>query len=116
MAYSPQAQKEYAKAHYLKNKELYASRARVSQAQRREENRKFVQRVKEGAPCSDCGGSFHFSQMEFDHLRDKDAAVSRLANAPATLRRLAEEIDKCELVCANCHRLRTWERLQAEVV
>lgn len=49
--------------------------------------------------------------MQFDHINDdKDDCVARIANACYSLARLQREIDKCELVCANCHAVRTWER------
>jgi hypothetical protein len=44
----------------------------------------------------DCGGVFHYSQMDFDHLGGKLAPVSRLTG-----------VEECEIVCANCHRIRT---------
>lgn len=68
---------------------------------------------KTGKPCTDCGGTFHPVAMEWDHLdRDrKRANVSRLVSH-GSLRALQEEMSKCELVCANCHAVRTFERNQ----
>jgi|SRR5882757_2702477 len=64
-------------------------------------------------PCADCGGRFHPACMDFDHLpgHQKVASVSRLWN---TKKKLLEEIQKCEVVCANCHRLRTWRRRRGD--
>jgi hypothetical protein len=67
-----------------------------------------VQEYKEANPCVDCGLYFHYSQMQFDHRpgEDKKREVSRLTGR----RTIWAEIAKCDLVCANCHALRTWKR------
>ena len=63
-------------------------------------------------PCTDCGIKFHYSIMEFDHIeKEKIAAVSWLVNNKSW-DTVLKEIEKCELVCANCHRYRTWNRMQ----
>lgn len=61
----------------------------------------------------DCGGRFHFSAMHFDHLPEyeKVEQISRLANSNTSYARIDAEIAKCELVCANCHAVRTFNRL-----
>lgn len=61
------------------------------------------------SPCKDCGNTYHPSVMEFDHTgADKTACVGHLKRASKA--RILAEIAKCELVCANCHRLRTHMR------
>jgi len=62
-------------------------------------------------PCADCGGSFHPAAMQFDHLPGprKLRDVSTLVVRGCT-RMAIEEIAKCELVCANCHAVRTYLR------
>jgi len=57
-------------------------------------------------PCMDCGGQFHYSQMDFDHKNGKILEVARMRYSPSVF----DEIKKCELVCANCHRIRTYQR------
>lgn len=58
-------------------------------------------------PCADCGEPDPIV-LEFDHIRDKVRNVSAMrTNSWA---RLAAEIEKCEVVCANCHRRRTAHR------
>lgn len=57
-------------------------------------------------PCVDCGES-DVVVLEFDHQRDKSANVSALIAGASGLKRVFEEIEKCEVVCANCHRRRT---------
>lgn len=66
--------------------------------------------LKEGQPCVDCGQVFPPCCMDWDHVRgEKCFNVSQAAifkSKEVTLR----EISKCELVCANCHRIRTHRR------
>ena len=77
----------------------------------RERNRDYVRQIKESKPCVDCGLKYHYSQMDFDHLGNKKQTIARLANSEASIKTIKQEMAKCELVCSNCHRLRTWERL-----
>jgi hypothetical protein len=48
--------------------------------------------------------------LEFDHLRDKVANISKLVHLGADWETTLAEIAKCEVVCANCHRRRTARR------
>jgi len=50
--------------------------------------------------------------MDFDHLRDKRMTIALMASSGYRLEVLKEEVGKCELVCANCHRDRTYKRKQ----
>jgi hypothetical protein len=70
---------------------------------------------KESHPCADCGLFWPYYVMQFDHTGDdKTDDVSRMArDGYWHLRgrdRLLAEIEKCDLVCANCHALRTHDR------
>lgn len=57
----------------------------------------------------DCGNSFPSECMDFDHVRGtKLVQVSDLTWSNETT--LMTEIAKCDLVCANCHRIRTKAR------
>src|SRR6266849_507145 len=63
-------------------------------------------------PCLDCGGIFHFSAMDFDHVRGKKLFTIG-AGIVRALKKVMDEIAKCDLVCANCHRVRTYKRRAA---
>jgi 5-methylcytosine-specific restriction endonuclease McrA len=76
--------------------------------------REVLNRLKEG-PCTDCGGTFPPYIMEFDHRvpsQDQTRRVSSFAAARHIPGMLAE-IEKCDLVCPNCHRIRTHRQLEA---
>jgi hypothetical protein len=62
-------------------------------------------------PCSDCGQRFPPCAMDFDH-RDpatKSQGVTRMVGR-AGIDRILAEAAKCDIVCANCHRARTFHR------
>jgi hypothetical protein len=101
----------YKKQWYLRNRDLVKKRAKKNNALYAAELRKIVGSIKQSNPCGDCGNYFHFSAMDFDHVGKKLHTVSRLVNDSRNLSRVLKEISRCELVCANCHRVRTWKRL-----
>lgn len=72
------------------------------------EARALVLKAKD-RPCADCGKSYPAYVMDFDHVRgEKRFMLSRAANwAGGGLELVEEEIAKCDVVCANCHRVRT---------
>lgn len=75
----------------------------------------FVNGIKDGTPCADCGQTFDPIAMDFDHVRgEKNDNVGSMVARGVALDRIQAEIDKCELVCANCHRVRTADRLSNE--
>lgn len=66
-------------------------------------------------PCADCGGRFHPYVMDFDHRpgTEKHFAISLAANMNIAWDRVLAEVAKCDLICANCHRVRTWNQIEA---
>src|SRR4051812_22627941 len=67
--------------------------------------------LKADTPCADCRGVFSPRAMQWDHLPgfDKVDDIGNLSRRH-NRRRIIEEIAKCELVCANCHAVRTLTR------
>lgn len=63
-------------------------------------------------PCVDCGET-DIVVLEFDHVGEKLGNISTLANDGRSWARILVEIAKCEVRCANCHRLKTLERSSA---
>lgn len=62
-----------------------------------------------GKSCVDCGNETK-AVLQFDHLRDKHKNISFLVSKAYSIKMIKEEIEKCEIVCANCHTLRTFKR------
>src|SRR4051812_3051627 len=73
------------------------------------ENLNFI-RTHKNRPCTDCGIQYHHAVMQFDHLRDKLFQLSDPKLRPK--HKIIAEIAKCEVVCANCHTMRTYNRRQ----
>ena len=68
--------------------------------------RDFLRDLKENNPCTDCGKFYPYYVTDYDHVRGtKNKDISDLWGASRET--LLEEISKCDLVCANCHRQRT---------
>lgn len=87
-----------------------AQNAKRSNARARARRREFVEEYKRGKPCADCGQYFPPYVMEFDHLPDrgpKRLHVSHMIQRAYSEQAIAEEIAKCDLLCCNCHRIRT---------
>lgn len=69
-----------------------------------------VIRSKKEVPCADCKNQYPYYVMQFDHVRGiKIANVSRLVT-DRRYKMAIEEIEKCDIVCANCHAERTFQR------
>lgn len=100
---------DYVKEHYLANKKSYKARATKTNLAAKKRNRQVVDDLKK-IPCMDCGNSYDPICMDFDHLSDKTMSVSKLSSQPYSLERINNEISKCEIVCSNCHRIRTKNR------
>lgn len=71
---------------------------------------RYIQELKSNTPCMDCKESFPYYVMDFDHVRgQKHANVMELIKT-LSKKKIDEEIAKCEIVCSNCHRIRTYMR------
>jgi len=65
----------------------------------------FHEWLRKAEPCTDCGNTFSPEAMDFDHVRGvKLAGISDMWSWGRD--RVLAELAKCELVCANCHRVR----------
>jgi hypothetical protein len=60
-----------------------------------------------GGKCNDCGGVFPDAVYDFHHVDGtKDGCVGTMTHSCRPWKVIKEEIEKCVLLCANCHRLR----------
>lgn len=69
--------------------------------------REWLQQLK-ARPCADCGREFHPVCMDFHHLdpAQKSFNIGMALGKPQVA--VLQEVAKCVIICANCHRLRTW--------
>lgn len=92
--------------YYQANKMKFAA----SEKEKRDSFREKIDALKLERGCADCGYCEHAVALDFDHLpgTTKLYSVSRMASH--TWDRVEIEMKKCEIVCSNCHRVRTHER------
>lgn len=103
----PKVRSRYYKLWYKQNRKREVARIKANQKALRQ----MIRAAKE-KPCADCGIEYAYYIMQFDHVRGEK--LSGLQNMHIRFGRLQiiEEIAKCDVVCANCHASRTWNRLQ----
>lgn len=97
--------------HYERNKERIKRKAKQSTKRYSAHVRAVVVAAKQ-APCTDCGVQYPHYVMEWDHLdgSHKRFNIGDIMHSGYSVATVKEELAKCELVCANCHRERTHRR------
>ncbi len=91
---------------YLKNPGYFKERMKIVNALASARAREIVTNYLSSHPCVDCGEK-DIIVLDFDHVKEKSANVSTLVARNAREWRLIEEIEKCVVRCANCHRRKT---------
>jgi hypothetical protein len=99
-------QREYTSHWYTQNRQRHIARAKSRSDHVTADLQRRIRSYLLEHPCVDCGESDP-SLLDFDHLRDKRANVSTLVQSAVSWSTLQDEIAKCEIRCANCHRRRT---------
>lgn len=100
----------YFSTYYENNREVINKKCVAITRRNRQKRREKLAILKSG-PCADCGKHFPSYVLDFDH-RDpsqKVAEVSLLAKLSYKWETVLREIEKCDLVCSNCHHLRTYQ-------
>lgn len=123
--------KEVRKRYYQKNKERILEKTReryknnkenlleYQKKYRKENKNKILNRTRNkrkerilfgiryhGNKCNSCGNSFDPCQYDFHHLDPESKSFTISENILVSLDKFEEEVAKCELLCANCHRLK----------
>lgn len=83
---------------------------------RRRLYRSWLNEFKMERGCADCGCAEHPAALDFDHLPGNAKAFGLAAGADVSRAEVFRELGKCEVVCANCHRIRTANRRRQEFV
>lgn len=101
-----ECQRAYVRQHYARNLQYYLDKAARRNRLHSRAMTVELRRLKD-VPCADCGKRFPPCAMDFDHVRGE-----KLFNVGEgvrfTLSVILAEAAKCEVVCANCHRIRTF--------
>ena len=102
---------DYHREHYLANKERYIAQAAARSQKLYLERTKYLIEYFASHPCVDCGETDPVV-LEFDHLGDKEFNIGQ--GLPyRNWQRILDEIEKCDVVCRNCHRRRESRRMGA---
>lgn len=96
--------KEYRDAHYQRNKDKYIQKTKERAAQYQEDYIKY----KKTLSCNSCGESRYWL-LEFHHTDSSKEFNISTKSSSMPLDTLKKEIDKCEVLCANCHRDRHYQ-------
>lgn len=100
----PEKQKAAQRSSYERTRVKHLERSNLS----RNERKKWIDSLKAGKSCTDCNGLFPPYVLDFHH-RDSSTKIMSIANAVINRSKafVEEELLKCDLTCANCHRIRT---------
>lgn len=104
-----ECQKIYFASYYKNNQQ-----AQYTRIKKREGDIKLFIRSLKDKPCTDCDIKYPYYVMEFDHLRDKQFTFSRRKTLGKGRQTILDEASKCEVVCSNCHKERTYQRRHAQ--
>ena len=94
------------KAYYKKNRTRHCNYVAERRESYRQDLRDLMWDFYSNNPCVDCGEADPIV-LEHDHLGDKTMGVSVMVSRLFSWKRIREEIDKCVVRCANCHRRKT---------
>jgi len=107
-SYCRDCRNAYDRAYYMaRGRDARLARTRAHRGRARA----WMASLKEGIPCHDCGEIYPVWVMHWDHLPEfeKLDAISVMVGSRAR-EAILEELKKCELVCGNCHVMRTVAR------
>lgn len=109
-AYCRECGKLLTRRHYKNNKSQYLERNLRSYKKRRS----FIRQLK-AKPCADCGIQYPYYVMDFDRREDEIKEYQLNQIDRLTIKTIVRETAKCDVVCANCHRERTFQRLNKKL-
>ena len=68
-----------------------------------------IRKLKSDTECADCRHKYHYAVMQFDHIGEKTDNINSMIWR-TSMANVLEEIKNCDIVCANCHAMRTYYR------
>ena len=93
-----------------KDKESLKNHQKETAKRIRKERREWFQDLKKSKKCERCGID-DFRVLDFHHLdpNEKDLEVANMVRLRWSKKKILAEIEKCQCLCANCHRIVHWE-------
>lgn len=96
--------KSYQKEHYRRNADRIKDRNRSYKAS----IRSWMRDLKSSLVCQRCGAD-HPAVLDFHHVDGKEFSISEAVCLGFSIETIKQEIDKCEVLCSNCHRIEHWD-------
>jgi len=109
-----ECQREYGRAHYHKNKAKYRKRTKERRKKYKMEKKEYIAQLLKNSRCSICGYD-DIRALQFDHIDPalKKYNISDMISGKyhwVSPRAMKEELEKCVIMCANCHAIKTSEQ------
>jgi hypothetical protein len=108
--YCKECNKIRCREYYANNKDILKPQINLARKKRTNKIRDYIRDLKSKTPCTDCHKNYPYYVMDFDHQHSKKFLISQAPTHGMGLDLIKQEIDKCEIVCANCHRIRTFNK------
>ena len=106
-SYCSECNREIGRKNYHDNKERY-----FKQAKKRDGELDLLIYRRKDVPCMDCGVRYPPYVMDFDHIgTDKEFNISTMRRRRMAFHKIVDEMNKCDVICSNCHRERTNSRV-----
>jgi len=89
----------------------YGKQFKGSKIERIKNNKAFANRVKTKFGCKKCGYNEHPMALSFNHIDPsiKFKNISTMVHEGSGIHKIKEEMKKCEVLCANCHNIHSYE-------
>ena len=102
--YKAEAYREYMRSYQRAWHQRHKTKRIAKIRERKERLREFLKQQKETLECSQCGEN-HPATLHFHHLdpQTKDFSLADAANRAYGPKRIQREMEKCIVLCANCH-------------
>ena len=107
-SYCQDCSRQYIRNHYKNNKKYYLEKARKRNILTRIKINEYIREYFKSHSCIDCGET-DILVLEFDHKdrNNKVSEINKMIRQRTSLKKVVEEISKCNVRCANCHRRKT---------
>ena len=107
-SYCKECNKIRSKKYYADNRQKHKQDTMIRKKIMMKKIRDFIWEIQKNAVCCICGETNPLT-FDFDHLirKTKLGVVGLMYQRGNSIKKLKEEIDKCQILCSNCHRIKT---------
>ena len=102
--------RRYVQPNPLDNSKNQKEKPQKRTAAKKREVQQMLGKIKEDSGCIDCNTKHPFYVLDFDHTRGKKVSNIGQMLDYFTIEDIFKEVAKCDVVCSNCHRTRTYNR------